>query len=322
MRIGAHVSISGGVRNAPGNGTNLGCEVIQIFSKNQQQWAAKPLDPADAQAFKEGVAAAKLGPTLIHCSYLLNLASPDDALWERSIDGLVVEVERAEALGVPFVVFHPGSPKDKPREWGLERVGFGLAKVLERTKRLRAMVLIETNAGAGNAVGRTFEELAAIIAKAGHHARLGVCLDTCHVFVSGYDIRTKDGYEAMVASFDRAVGLDRLKAFHLNDSKGELGSNRDRHENIGKGLLGEVLFQELLRDPRFKDHPGYIETPYEEDGDYVRDLARLRELREGAKAKPPPSGGQQTLFGGDAAPAAKPKAAKKPAQKPAKGKAR
>ena len=285
MLLGAHIGIAGDwpdkrkgtrtIADAPEVGASLGCDVIQIFSKNQMQWAAKPLSPVLAEQFRKNAKAHLEGPGLIHTSYLLNLASMDDALFAKSVDGLVVEVEREEALGIPWVVFNTGSPKDKGRDWGCARVADGVKQVLDRTKGMKAGVLIETNAGAGNSVGRTFEELDVMLTGIDDKKRSGVCADTCHLFVSGYDIADAKGYETTWDGFDRVVGLDRLKALHLNDSKGALGSNKDRHDLIGKGLLGKDFWKRLVNDKRFETLPGYCETPLGEEG-YAADLKTLR----------------------------------------------
>ncbi|HWH09419.1 MAG TPA: deoxyribonuclease IV [Candidatus Thermoplasmatota archaeon] len=278
MLLGCHVGITGGVERAPPVAKQLGCDVMQIFSKNQMQWRAAPLKAASVEAFRAGVKAHGLGPTLIHCSYLLNCASPDDALWQKSVDGLVVELERAEALGVPYVTFHPGSPKDKGEDWGCRRVGEAVTQALERTKGAKAMVLLETNAGQGKQVGDTFLELRQMMdAVATQKERVGVCFDTCHVFVSGYDLSTEAGYADTFDTFDNEVGLRHLRCFHLNDSKEGLNSRKDRHATIGEGKLGLEFFRRLVNDPRFKDHPGYLETPGGEES-YAAELATLRKL--------------------------------------------
>lgn len=278
MLFGCHVSTQGGVEFAPLRGRDLGCEVIQIFSKNQMQWAAKPLGETAVQTFRSGTKTHELRHGLIHASYLLNLASQDDALWEKSIAGLVVEVQRADALGVPWVVFHPGSPKDAGSGWGCERVAQGVARALDETKGLSAGILLETNAGQGAAVGRTFEELRAMMDGVGPNSRLGICLDTCHVFVAGYPIHTEEGYDHTFRRFDETIGLRHLKAFHLNDSKGPLGSNKDRHEILGSGEIGYGAFERLARDLRFEDLPGYLETPGG-DENYAREIQLLKEFR-------------------------------------------
>lgn len=299
MLLGAHVSTAGGVKNAPDNGKRIGCDVIQIFSKNQQQWAAKPLDADNVAAYKSGMKTHSLGPTLVHCSYLLNLASSDDALWEKSVTGLVNELERAEQLGIPYVVFHPGSPKDKGEAWGCTRVAAGVSRAVAATKGAKVMVLLENNAGAGAAIGDTIDELKSVLSQiTGDTTRVGVCIDTCHAFVSGYPIHTEEGYEAFVTELEQKIGLSRVKAFHLNDSKFGLNSKKDRHEHMGLGMMGDVPFWKLVNDARFRDVPGYLETPFETEEDYVKDLAYLRDLATGKrKPKPAPKVGQQTLFG-------------------------
>ena len=280
MLLGAHVGISGGVERAPPAAKAIGCDVMQIFTKNQMQWKASPLKPESIEGFKAGMKAAELGPTLVHCSYLLNCASVDDELWQKSVDGLVLEVERAAALGIPYITFHPGSPKEKGADWGCKRVGEAVTEALARTKGLQPMILLETNAGQGAAVGRTFNELALMMENVtAEKKRVGVCFDTCHVFVSGYDLANEDGYEDAFATFDNEIGLEHLKAFHLNDSKEGLDSKKDRHAKIGEGKLGLEFFRRLLNDKRFKDLPGYLETPIEEESEYASELATLRSLR-------------------------------------------
>lgn len=259
------------------NGARLGCEVIQLFSKNQMQWACKPLGETQCDTFRRGMKTHGMQQGLIHTSYLLNLASQDDALWQKSVDGLTVEVERAEALGIDYVVFHPGSPKDKGSGWGCERVAQGIVQVLDRTKGMKAGILIETNAGQGACVGRTFEELRTMLDGVANDPRVGICLDTCHVFVAGYPIHTREGYEKTFETLDATVGLKNLKAFHLNDSKTPLGSNKDRHEILGSGAIGLDAFRWLATDPRFQHVPGYLETPGG-DENYAREIRLLKDF--------------------------------------------
>ena len=287
MLLGAHIGIAGkfpdgrkGARtlaDVPEVAELLGCDVAQIFSKNQMQWKVPELKREDADGFRKASEARLKGPSLVHTSYLLNLASMEDALWRKSVDGLVVEVERAATLGIPWVVFHPGSPKENTREWGCDRVGTGIEEVLTRTKGLTSGVLVETNAGAGNSVGRTFEELHLILDRARDTKRVGICVDTCHVFVSGYPIHEEDGYDETWDTLASTVGLDRVKCFHLNDAMAPLGSNKDRHELIGKGHLGKPFWKRLMKDKRFARIPGYLETPDGEAG-YPKDLKALRAM--------------------------------------------
>lgn len=280
MLLGAHVGIQGGVERAPPVAKQLGCEAMQIFTKNQMQWRVPELKPSSVEGFKSGVKEHGLGPTLVHCSYLLNVASADDALWEKSVDGLVVELQRADALDIPFVTFHPGSPKDKGAEYGVRRVAQGVSEALRRTEGGRAMVLLETNAGQGAAVGRTFDELAGMMEQVDfRRERVGVCLDTCHVFVSGYPLHTPEGYDDTFSTFQNEIGLEHLRCFHLNDSLVDFDSRRDRHAPIGEGKIGLEAFRRLVNDPRFRDVPGYLETPGGEEA-YPQELALLKSLRE------------------------------------------
>lgn len=278
MLLGAHVSVSGGVERAPPAGKAIGCDVIQIFSKNQMQWKASPLKPESIEGFKAGIKEHGLGPTLVHCSYLLNCASPDDALWQKSIDGLVTEIERADQLGIPYITFHPGSPKEKGEEWGCKRVGEAVQTAIDRTKGAKVMVLLETNAGQGKQVGDTFLEIRAMMDAISTKKRVGVCFDTCHVFVSGYDLSTPEGYEDTFSTFDNEVGLEHLRAFHLNDSREGVNSRKDRHAKIGQGKLGLEFFRRLVNDTRFQHLPGYLETPIDEEADYGDELKVLRSL--------------------------------------------
>ena len=281
MLLGCHVGITGGVENAPPKAKELGCDVMQIFTKNQMQWRVPTLKPSSIEAFQAGVKEVGLGPTLVHASYLLNLASVDDELWEKSVAGLTTEVQRAEQLGIPYVTFHPGSPKDKGSEWGCKRVADGVSRALEATKGMKPMILLETNAGQGAAVGRTFSELAAMMRDVTvEKQRVGVCLDTCHVFVSGYPLHTREGYDDTFATFHNEIGLQHLKAFHLNDSLAEFDTKRDRHAKIGTGHIGLEPFRWLVNDRRFKDLPGYLETPVENQDEYASEIATLRALVE------------------------------------------
>lgn len=280
MLLGAHIGIQGGVERAPPVAKQLGCDVMQIFTKNQMQWRVPTLKPSSIEGFKAGVKEHGLGPTLVHCSYLFNLASSDDALWEKSVNGLAVELERADLLDIPYITFHPGSPKDKGAEYGVKRVGEGVSEALRRTEGGRAMVLLETNAGQGACVGRTFDELAGMMDHTDFaKERVGVCLDTCHVFVSGYPIHTPEGYEDTISTFKNEVGLEHLKCFHLNDSLTEFDSRRDRHAPIGEGHIGIEGFRRLVNDKRFTNTPGYLETPAGEEG-YAEEIKLLRSLVE------------------------------------------
>jgi deoxyribonuclease-4 len=276
--LGAHVSIAGGVALAPGRGRDLGCGAIQIFLKNQRQWAAPPLDPADARAFRAARRRAGLAHAFAHGSYLVNLASPTPAAWVQALATFVDELRRAEALGLGWLVVHPGSHMGAGREAGVAAVARAVDEGLARTRRVR--VALENTAGAGNALGRTFEDLADIVARVRRPGRVGVCLDTCHLFAAGYDIRTPRGYAAAMDRCAQTVGLSRVLAFHLNDARAPLGSGLDRHEHIGRGRLGLAPFRLLLNDARFAAVPKVLETPKEpEPTADLRNLATLRRLR-------------------------------------------
>jgi deoxyribonuclease-4 len=281
MFLGAHFSIAGGPWRACEEAAELGCNTLQMFTKNQMQWAAKPIPDEDAARFRQ--AREKLGIrfAFAHDSYLINLASTADALFARSVKAFIEEIERAEGLGLDFLVTHPGSAGEAGIDAGIARMRCGLRDALRACRGVRVQVLVETMAGQGNVVGRTFEEMARLVDESD---RLGVCFDTCHVFAAGYDLRTEDGYGHTMDEFDRLVGVDRIRAFHLNDSKKGLGSRVDRHEHIGRGRLGRTAFRCVMTDPRFQDAPKVIETPKVDDMDR-KNLAVLRKLAEGAPCR-------------------------------------
>jgi deoxyribonuclease-4 len=277
--LGAHVSIAGGLALAPPRGAALGCGAIQIFLKNQRQWAAPPLDAGEARAFRTARRRARIRHAFAHGSYLVNLASPVPAAWRQAVDAFSDELQRAEALGLACLVVHPGSHMGAGREAGLTRVARAVDEGLSRTAG-RVQVALENTAGAGNALGGTFEDLAGIIGRVRERRRVGVCLDTCHLFVAGYDIRTPEGWAAAMERCARTVGLGRVLAFHLNDASAGLGSGLDRHENIGRGRLGLTPFRCLLNDARLARVPKVLETPKEpEPAADLRNLATLRRLR-------------------------------------------
>ena len=279
MRLGAHESIAGGLHKAFDRARSVGCEAVQIFVKSNRAWAVKPLTEDDVIRFKARAEETSIWPVVGHASYLLNLATPDDALWTRSRDMLIVELERCEALGVPYLVIHPGSHVGSGEEAGLARVARALGEVHAATPDLDARILLETTAGQGTNLGYSFEHLAWLMEHAPEGERLDVCLDTCHVFAAGYDLRTPEGYAATMEGFDRIIGLERLKAIHLNDSKGDLGSHKDRHEHIGQGRIGLEGFRHMLNDLRLEGLPGLLETPKSDDLHEDREnLAVLRGL--------------------------------------------
>ena len=280
MRLGAHESIAGGLYRAFDRAQSVGCETVQIFVKSNRSWAVKSLTEEEIARFKERAAETGIHPVVAHTSYLLNLGTPDEKLWHRSLETLIIELERCEALEVPYLVLHPGSHVGTGEEAGLARVAEALGKVHAATPGFRAQILLETTAGQGTNLGYRFEHLAWLLENTPQGDRLGVCLDTCHVFAAGYELRTEEGYEATMAAFDRTVGLERLRAVHLNDSKGDLGSHKDRHEHIGKGHIGLEGFRNVLNDPRLAGLPGLLETPKSDDlHEDAENLAVLRSLQ-------------------------------------------
>jgi deoxyribonuclease-4 len=281
MRLGAHESIAGGLYKAFDRAQSVGCDAVQIFVKPNRAWAVKPLTEEDVARFKAKAEETAIQPVVGHASYLLNLASPKDDLWKKSCDTLVVELERCEALDVGWLVLHPGSHVGSGEETGLARVARGLGEVHAATPGFCAQILLENTAGQGTNLGYSFEHLAWLIEHTPGGERLGVCLDTCHAFAAGYELRTLEGYGATMAAFDSIVGLERLKAIHLNDCKGDLGSRKDRHEHIGKGFIGLEGFRHVLNDPRLAGLPGLLETPKSDDLHEDREnLAVLRSLIE------------------------------------------
>ncbi len=262
--FGVHQSISAGFDTAVYDAAAMGYDCVQIFSGNSNRWDNKPISETAARKFQEALAKTGQYDPLVHDSYLINLASPDEALHEKSVARFTDELVRAQILGVPRVVMHPGAAKDDSKDAALDRVARSFDRIFESIPENTTQVLVETTAGQGSYLGGTFEEIAAIIAACDHKDRLGVCVDTCHVFAAGYDFRTKASYDAMFEQFDRTVGLDRLAAFHLNDSMKKLESHGDRHDHIGKGEIGLDAFAMLINDPRFAQKPMYLETPKKE----------------------------------------------------------
>jgi deoxyribonuclease-4 len=265
LRLGAHESIAGGMYKAFDRAQSVGCDAVQIFVKPNRAWAVKPLTQKDIDLFRAKAVDTNIQPVVGHASYLLNLGTPDDALWKKSIDTLVVELERCEALGVPYLVLHPGSHVGTGEEAGLARVAQALGEVHAMSPSIHAQILLETTAGQGSSLGYRFEHLAWLMDNAPDGERLGVCLDTCHVFAAGYELRTPDGYADTMSEFGRIVGFEQLKALHLNDSKGDLGSRKDRHDHIGKGYIGLEGFRHVLNDARLTSLPALLETPKSDD---------------------------------------------------------
>jgi deoxyribonuclease-4 len=303
--FGAHMSIAGGLYKAVEAAAAHGMETFQMFTHSPSQWAVKPVAPAekeslrvgksmtknnnqwnakdfsadDIKLFRDTIKSSKLKFPTAHDSYLINLASPDATLYQRSLEAFVIEVHRAEALGLSYLVMHPGTPTDGDDEAGLTRIVTAFDEIHARSAGCRVKVLLETTAGQGKSLGRRFEHLATILDRVKQSKRLGVCLDTCHVFAAGYLLSPQADYEKTMKDFDRLIGLSRLKAFHINDSKKPLGSRVDRHEHIGQGQLGLEPFRLLVNDPRFQAIPMIMETPKEGPNEEDMDVINLATLR-------------------------------------------
>ncbi len=280
LLLGAHESISGGLHMAFERAKEDTCEVLQIFSKSSHQWQAKPLTEKDLEAWQKAWKESGIKVVVIHDSYLINLGSPKEGAWRRSVEAFRVEVERAGVLGVKHLVFHPGAHGGTGEKEGIKRIIRALNEVHSATEDCNVMSTIETTAGQGSYVGYRFEHIAEIMDGVEDKNRVGACFDTCHVFAAGYELRTRERYEETMDRWDEIIGLEHLHVFHLNDSKHPLGSRKDRHEHIGKGYLGLEPFRFLLNDPRFKNHPGILETPPLPDGrnGYRENLEVLRSL--------------------------------------------
>lgn len=303
--LGAHMSIAGGLHKAVEAAAALGMETVQIFTHSPSQWAVKPVAPAakellrdgksltknnnqwvgkpisadDVRLFRDALEQSGITSPCAHNSYLINLASPKDDLWEKSIAAMIVEVERADALGLAGIVMHPGSFVDSCEADGLQRIITALDRVTAATPDAKPELWLECTAGQGSCLGHRFEHIATILNGVKQPERYGVCVDTCHIFAAGYPLQTPDEYAATINEMDRTIGLKNIRAFHLNDSKKPLGSRVDRHEHIGEGFLGLEPFRHLLNDPRFETIPMYLETEKGERGGEDLDAINLRTLR-------------------------------------------
>ena len=255
------MSVAGGLPRAVERAVVHRCDALQIFTKNANQWRGRALPPEEIREFRAKVQAAGIGPVVSHASYLINLATTSPALRQQSMEAMGDELDRAESLGLLGVVLHPGAYTTGSEDAGLMRIAEALLELLRARRRGTTMILLEHTAGQGTALGATFEQLASIVEQMNGHPRVGVCLDTCHLLASGYDLCSPEGYASTFRQFGRLVGFDRLQAFHLNDSKRPLGSRVDRHEHIGQGHLGLEPFRRIVNDRRFRHLPMLLETP-------------------------------------------------------------
>jgi deoxyribonuclease-4 len=277
--FGAHMSIAGGYHNALLEAQAHGCDTVQLFTKNASQWSAKDLTDDEVRTFRRTLRQTRLRLPMAHDSYLINLASPEEALRQKSLSAFVDEMKRAEALGLRYLVMHPGAHIDSGEEAGLRRVAQSLDEAHARCPDYRLQVLLETTAGQGTTLGHRFEHLGRILELVAQPERLGVCFDTCHVFAAGYALAPEKEYRATLRAFDRTIGLKRLKVFHLNDSLKPAGSRVDRHAHIGRGEMGPEPFCLLVNDRRFRNRPMVLETPKEEGDDKNMDAVNLATLR-------------------------------------------
>ena len=279
LELGSHISTSGGLDKGVDRAAALGIKAIQVFTKSERQWQARPLDPDMVAKFREMTAAAGIEHLVAHDSYLINVASPEPDKWERSREALMIELDRCDELGIPWLVSHPGAHMGTGPEEGVVRVAEAINRIHAERPDGKATILIETTAGQGSSMGARFEEIGEIIRLTADKRRVGVCLDTCHIFAAGYDIRTPETYAETMARFDEIIGLNYLKCLHLNDSLKEFDSRRDRHAHIGEGMIGTEGFANLMNDARLAGIPGILETPKDDAGEQDRmNLATLRSL--------------------------------------------
>lgn len=277
MRFGYHVKITGGFAASIANGEAAGCDTIQIFPGSPQMWGPRLTTDEQIEAFRDAKAGSEIDPVLIHAIYLVNMAAPDDGIYKRSVSSLTTTLTKAHKLGCRGVITHIGNHKGEGEEFGIARIAEAVGTALENSEG-DAMLLLETTAGAGTSIGHTFEQFGTVFDMTGRPDRLGFCLDTCHIFAAGYDISTAAGIDSALAELDEFIGLDRLEALHLNDSKGECGSRLDRHEHIGYGQIGLDAFRYIVRHPVLNKVPSIIELPY--GPDLPDDIALLRSFQE------------------------------------------
>ncbi|MBM4176894.1 MAG: deoxyribonuclease IV [Ignavibacteria bacterium] len=276
--LGAHTSIAGGVDTAIDRAVKIKCNTIQIFTKNNNQWKAAPLTEEAVRNYKNKLKLSKIAPVIAHDSYLINLCAKDQELLQKSRISFIDELKRCELLGISCLNFHPGAHLGQGEKDGIKIIAESLNIVHEKTPNFKVKSMIETTAGQGTNIGYRFEQLREIIDKVENKKRLAVCIDTCHIFAGGYDIRTEESYEKTFSEFRKIIGLKYLKAFHVNDSKKELGSRLDRHEHIGKGFIGLNGFRLLMNDKRFEKIPKILETP--KGPEMLEDVRNMRVLRK------------------------------------------
>lgn len=265
LLIGAHESIAGGIYKAFSRAESIGCRTLQVFTKNSNQWTSKPLTSEDIANYKTAASKSSIKHVIAHDSYLINLCAVDKMILKKSREAFLDELKRCEELGIRYLNFHPGAHMGKGEKDGIKKIIESLNWAHERTNGFNTLSVLETTAGQGSSIGYRFEHLREIIDGVDHPERMGVCIDTCHIYAAGYDISTRDGYAKTIEEFDSVVGLKKLVAIHVNDSKKGLGSRVDRHEHIGKGMIGRNGFRYLMQDERLISIPKILETPKGED---------------------------------------------------------
>jgi len=281
LKIGCHVSIAGGIDNSIVRAEELGCSTMQIFSKNASTWREKILKKDEVERFRKNLKNSNINPVFIHTSYLINLASPSDELYFKSINAFIEEMKRADLLlPVPYLIIHPGAHTGAGEEYGIQRIIRALNIILEKSADLglKTMILLEDTAGSGTHLGYTFRQLKRMIEGAKDTKRIGMCFDTCHAYAAGYDLSHQEGIEQTLEEIDKYVGLERLKVIHINDSKFPLGSRKDRHMHIGKGYIGLEGFRVLVNHKYLKDLPFILETPKHDEKDDVRNINLVKSL--------------------------------------------
>jgi len=279
MRIGAHISIAGGVSKAIERAREAGCEAVQIFSGNPRGWKDRPLDPGEVKEFRRLRREADLRPVVVHAPYLINLSAPDESIYRKSLAAFRADLERAELLGADALVVHVGSHREAGVEAGVRKMAASLRETIKKLPGLRTTILLENTAGAGSSLGHRFEYIAEIMERSGGGKKLGLCFDTCHAFVAGYDVSTDSGLEETLAEVEKHIGLERLRVVHFNDSKYGPGSRRDRHEHIGRGKIGPAGMRRIARHPALRDKTFILETPQETAESNPRNIALLKSYR-------------------------------------------
>jgi len=278
MILGIHVSGVSNISEAPALARGLGCNTMQIFARSPQRWRKDLVDKFESGLFVKEVRAAKIDPVFIHISYLINLASPDPRLYRASIDAYIEDILEAEVLEADYIVTHMGSHKETSEAAGIERLTRALNRIIDKTKKSKVGILLENTSGSGSWLGYKFEHHKEILKGIKDKRRVGLCLDTAHAFLAGYDIACKDGLDALVEEIDDCAGLELLKLIHLNDAKGKLGSKADRHDHIGKGAIGMEGMKRIVNHPKLKSVPLILETPKEREGDDAKNLNTVRKL--------------------------------------------